>query len=168
MIQTGTAGGGTAASLSADDNVFFNVNSTPVGNRTTAWYGSFTGRHHALTTLRVDDPGWNSVSSCNQTGLHLGAGPTTRGFSSTPARLAPPRSQLNNLAPTGVVADYVSGTTGDGEVRARIRCTRNSNFSSLQRRPAANQLRAIAAAGPPRRTLLSLPPLVSLAGHQKG
>ena len=35
---------------------------------------------------------------------------------------------LNNLAPTGAAADYVSGTTGDGEVRVRVRCTRATNF----------------------------------------
>ena len=37
---------------------------------------------------------------------------------------------INNLAPTGAAADYVSGTTGDGEVRVRIRCTRTTNFAS--------------------------------------
>ena len=29
--------------------------------------------------------------------------------------------------PTGTLADYVSGASGDGEVRARVRCTRTSS-----------------------------------------
>ena len=35
---------------------------------------------------------------------------------------------LTNLTPTGAAADYVSGTSGDGECRVRLRCTRATNF----------------------------------------
>ena len=129
VIQTGTAGGGTAASLSADDNVFFNVNSTLVGTRTTAWYGSFTGVTNALNTLRVNYSGRNSVSSCNQT-VHIWRWTTNTWVQLDSRAVGTTEVALNNLAPTGAAADYVSGTTGDGEVRVRIRCTRNSNFAS--------------------------------------
>jgi hypothetical protein len=30
-----------------------------------------------------------------------------------------------NASPTGTPADYVSGSTGDGEVAVRIRCSRS-------------------------------------------
>jgi hypothetical protein len=34
------------------------------------------------------------------------------------------------LVPTGPLADYVSGTAGNGEVRVRIRCTASQSFVS--------------------------------------
>jgi len=33
---------------------------------------------------------------------------------------------ISNLAPTGTLADYVSGTAGDGDVRIRIYCRTTS------------------------------------------
>ena len=33
---------------------------------------------------------------------------------------------IANLAPSGTLANYVSGTTGDGDVRVRVRCRRSS------------------------------------------
>ena len=38
--------------------------------------------------------------------------------------------QHSALVPTGALADYVSGTTGNGDVRVRIRCTATQNFTS--------------------------------------
>jgi hypothetical protein len=34
---------------------------------------------------------------------------------------------ISNLAPGGAAANYVSGTSGDGEVRVRVRCRRSGN-----------------------------------------
>jgi hypothetical protein len=34
------------------------------------------------------------------------------------------------LVPNGAVGDYVSGTSGNGDIRIRIRCTRVANFTS--------------------------------------
>ena len=34
------------------------------------------------------------------------------------------------MVPNGAVADYVSGTTGNGEIRIRIRCTHSTNFTA--------------------------------------
>jgi hypothetical protein len=34
---------------------------------------------------------------------------------------------LADLAPSGAVSDYVSGTSGLGEVRVRVGCTRSSS-----------------------------------------
>jgi hypothetical protein len=38
---------------------------------------------------------------------------------------------VGNRVPSGAAAAYVSGTTGNGEVRVRIRCTRSSWLSSF-------------------------------------
>ena len=35
--------GSADAALAADDNAYYQVNSTTAGTRTTSWYGSFTG-----------------------------------------------------------------------------------------------------------------------------
>ena len=39
---------------------------------------------------------------------------------------------IRHLVPGGTLADYVSGTSGDGELRVRVRCTRSTGsfFSS--------------------------------------
>jgi hypothetical protein len=129
VIQSGTAGGGTAASLSTDDNVFYNVNSTFLGTRTTAWYGSFTNVTNSLNTLRVNYSGRNSVSSCTQT-VHIWRWTTNAWVQLDSRAVGTTEVAINNLAPTGAAADYVSATTGDGEVRVRIRCTRTTNFAS--------------------------------------
>jgi hypothetical protein len=39
-----------------------------------------------------------------------------------------PEIALAELGPTGSGRDYVSSTSGDGEARMRVRCTRSSNF----------------------------------------
>ena len=35
---------------------------------------------------------------------------------------------INNLIPSGTLADYVSGSTGSGEVRVRVACQTTANF----------------------------------------
>jgi hypothetical protein len=128
VIETGTAGGGTFASLSADDNVFYNVNSTLTGTRTSSWYGSFTGVANGLSNLRANYRGRNSVS-CTQT-VHIWRWTTSTWVQLDSRAVGTTEVALLNLTPTGAAADYVSGTTGDGEVRVRIRCTRATNFAS--------------------------------------
>jgi Domain of unknown function (DUF4082)/Bacterial Ig-like domain/Bacterial Ig domain/Purple acid Phosphatase, N-terminal domain len=128
VIETGTAGGGTFASLSADDNVFYNVNSTLTGTRTSSWYGSFTGVANGLSNLRANYRGRNSVS-CTQT-VHIWRWTTSTWVQLDSRAVGTTEVALLNLTPTGAAADYVSGTTGDGEVRVRVRCTRATNFAS--------------------------------------
>jgi hypothetical protein len=129
VIETGTAGGGTAAALTADDNVFFQVNSTTSGTRTSSWYGSFTGVTNSLADLRVNYRGRNSAS-CTQT-VHIWRWTTNAWVQLDSRAVGSAEVSLNNLVPAGAAADYVSGTAGDGEVRVRIRCTRTANFQAF-------------------------------------
>jgi hypothetical protein len=127
VIETGTPRTGTVAALTTDDNVFFEVNSTTTGTRTSSWYGSFTAVPNSLSNLRVNYRGRNSVS-CTQT-VHMNW--TTSTWVQLDSRsVGTTEVQLNNLAPTGPGADYVSGSAGDGDLRVRIRCTRTANFFS--------------------------------------
>jgi hypothetical protein len=129
VIETGTAGGGNAAALSADDNAFFQVNSTTSGTRTTSWYGSFTGVSNALADLRVNYRGRNS-GSCTQT-VDVWRWTTSTWVQLDSRSVSTTEVSISNLAPTGAAADYVSGTTGDGELRVRVRCTRTTNFQAF-------------------------------------
>jgi methionine-rich copper-binding protein CopC len=129
VIETGTAGGGTAAALTADDNVFFQVNSTTSGTRTTSFYGSFTGVANGLANLRVNYRGRNSAS-CTQT-VDIWRWTTSTWVQLDSRAVSTTEISVSNLAPTGAAADYVSGTAGDGEVRVRARCTRTANFQAF-------------------------------------
>ena len=126
VIQTGTLADGNAATLAADDNVFLQVNSTTTGTRTVDWYGSFTGVTNGLSNLRVSYNGRNSVS-CTQT-VAVWRWTTSTWVQVDSRAVGTTEIALTNLTPTGAAADYVSGTSGDGEVRVRLRCTRATNF----------------------------------------
>ena len=52
-IQKGTLRSGSAASLTADDDDFYQVNSTTSTTRSTAWYGKFTCVSKVLPCLEI-------------------------------------------------------------------------------------------------------------------
>jgi subtilisin len=120
VVQIGTFASGGPASLAADDDDYYQVNSNTNSTRTSAWYGSFTGVPNDLADLTATYIGKNS-RSCNQTvsirnwatstweQLHSGSVETTE----VPIE----------ASPTGSPGDYVSGSSGGGELRVRIRCT---------------------------------------------
>jgi hypothetical protein len=113
----------------ADDNAYYEVNSTSFP-RTTAWYGSFTGVSNALTNLRVSYRGKNS-RSCTQT-VAVWRWTDSRWVELDSRTVGTGEVEIANRAPTGTLANYVSGTTGNGELRVRIRCrtSAGSFFSS--------------------------------------
>jgi Domain of unknown function (DUF4082)/Bacterial Ig-like domain/Bacterial Ig domain/Purple acid Phosphatase, N-terminal domain len=126
VIETGTLRGGTAASLTADDNVFFQVNSTTTGTRTTSWYGSFTGAPAGLSNLRVTYVGRNSRSCTQVVAAWRWTDSTWQQLDSRAVATAD--VTLADLVPPGAAGNYVSAT---GEVRVRVRCTATTNgFSS--------------------------------------
>ena len=126
VIETGTLREGTAAALTADDNVFYRVNSTTSGTRTTSWYGSFTSVPATLADLRVTYVGRNS-RSCTQTlAVWRWSDSTWQQIDSRAVGTAD--ITIANLAPPGAAGGYVSST---GELRVRVRCTASTNgFSS--------------------------------------
>ncbi len=125
-IETGTLLAGTATSLNADDNNYYQVNSTSSGTRTTSWYGIFTSVPSNLSKLKVSYKGKNS-QSCTQTiAIWRWTDSTwvqldSRSVSTTEVSIA-------NLVPAGAAGQYVNGATG--ELRVRIRCTRSGNFTT--------------------------------------
>ena len=119
-ILSGSIRSGDATRLGSDDNLYYQVNSTTSSTYTSAWYGKFTGVSNALTSLKVSYRGMSSRSVTQTVSLYRwtdGAWVTldSRSVSTSEVGLT--------LTPTGTLADYVSGTSGDGEVRVRIRST---------------------------------------------
>ena len=128
VLQTGTAAGGNAASLIADDNDHYRVNSTLTGTRTTSWYGAVTGVPNTLKSLTASYRGANSAS-CTQT-ISIWRWTTGVWVTLNTGTVGSTEISRLGLAPIGAAADYVSGSTGNGEVQVRIRCTRNANFTA--------------------------------------
>lgn len=125
----GTLRSGTAANLSSDDNRFYEVNSTTSGTKTSSWYGSFAAVSNGLRNLKVSYRGKNS-RSCTQT-VAIWRWTDSTWVQLDSRSVGTTEVAISNLAPGGTLADYVSGTSGDGEVRVRARCTRSSGSSSF-------------------------------------
>ena len=122
-IYSGGLRSGDATRLAADDDAFYSVNSTTWGTRVADWYGRMTGVSNALTSLKVTYRG-RSSHTCNQTIYVYNW--TTGTWKSLDARSRGTSESELVLTVGGTLADYVSGTTGDGDVAVRVRCTRDS------------------------------------------
>ena len=126
--QTGTAAGGNAQSLAADDGNYYSVNSTTFGTRTATWYGVLAGVPNSLQSLSVTYKGLNSVT-CSQT-VSIWRWTTSTWVTLATRSVGATEFLHSGLVPTGALADYVSGTTGNGDVRVRINCTASQSFVS--------------------------------------
>jgi hypothetical protein len=124
VIETGTARAGNAASLTADDDNFFQVTSTTSGTRTTSWYGSFTNVPGASTNLKVTYIGKNSRSCTQVVAAWRWTDSTWQQLDSR--AVSTTELAVTDLIPPGAASGYVNATTG--EVRVRVRCTTSANF----------------------------------------
>jgi hypothetical protein len=129
-ILNGTLRSGTFSNLLADDDVYYEVNSTTSGTRTSAWYGTFSGVTNSLSSLRVSYRGKNS-RSCTQT-VAIWRWSNSSWVTLDSRTVGTSEVTVANLAPGGTLANYVSGSTGNGDVRVRVRCRTSSGafFSS--------------------------------------
>jgi hypothetical protein len=117
VIQSGYLRSGSATSLRADDNVFYDVGSTTGSTRTVAWYGRFTGVARDLRSLRVTYRG-RSSASCSQT-VSVWRW-TTGSWVGIDSRTVGSTEVLVDRSLSGALTDYVNSA---GEVRVRVRCT---------------------------------------------
>jgi serine protease AprX len=119
-VVHGTLRAGTAADLGADDNVFYEVNSNTKPARVATWYGSLMGIPNSVDTLKVSYSGMNSLACSQKVQIRRW---TTNSWVVLDTRsVGPSEVSISNLSPGGTLADYVSGTTGNGEVRIQINC----------------------------------------------
>jgi subtilisin family serine protease len=126
-LEAGTVRAGGYSRLGADDNLFFEVNSTTTGTRTAAWHGRVTGVSNAAKTLSVRYRG-RASATCSQTVAVYNW--STLGWTTIDTRSVGTTEVQVDRAVTGTLASYVSGTSGDGEVRVRVRCAANYGFYS--------------------------------------
>jgi Bacterial Ig-like domain len=127
-IESGSLRSGDASRLAADDNAYYEVNSTTSGwTRVASLYGTFTGVSNSLTSLKASYA-VKASASCSGTASIWRF--TTSSWVQLDSRsLSTSEVLVQNLVPSGTLADYVSGTSGEGDVRIRIRCTKS--FSSF-------------------------------------
>ncbi len=118
--QTGTVRSGGPAQLGTDDNAYYAVDSTTSSTYTSSWYGTFSGVSNSLRSLNVTYKGKQS-RTCSQT-VSLWRG-TTNSWVALDSRSVGTTEVQVDRVPGGTLADYVSGTTGDGTLYVRVRCT---------------------------------------------
>ena len=116
-LNTGSYVSGGVSSLGADDEGFLRIAST---GGAVAWWGRITGVPNTLRTLAVTHRGLASAA-CTQTLsiYNWSAGVWTSLGSRT---LGTVESETAATA-GGTLADFVSGTTGNGDVAVRFACS---------------------------------------------
>jgi serine protease AprX len=123
-LYSGSIRSGGTSRLAADDNAYFEVNSTTSGTRASDWYGRIQGVTNALQSLKITYRG-KSYRTCTQVVYVYNW--TTGGWVQLDSRSVSTSEIEVNASPTGTLADYVSGSSGDGEVAVRIRCSRSDS-----------------------------------------
>ena len=73
--------------------------------------------------------GRNSQSSCTQT-VDIWRWSDSTWVQLDTRTVGTTEMSITSLVPPGVLADYVNGTSGNGDVRIRVRATRSANFTS--------------------------------------
>ncbi|HEV2069552.1 MAG TPA: Ig-like domain-containing protein, partial [Acidimicrobiales bacterium] len=122
--QAGSVRSGGPAQLNADDDAYYRLNSTTSATYTSSWYATFSGVSNALASLQVTYKG-KSSHTCAQT-VSIWR-PTTGTWVRLDARNVGTTEVRIDPVPGGTLADYVTGTSGNGNVYVQVRCTRSSS-----------------------------------------
>jgi hypothetical protein len=128
-IEAGSLGGGTAASLNADDGNVLVVRATKTTPRVATWYGTFTGVSNGVSTLAATYRGLSSAPCTQAISVFRWTDSTwvqldSRSVGTTEVEVA-------GLSPAGSLADFVSGASGSGDVRIRVSCSTASSAFNL-------------------------------------
>ncbi len=99
------------------------MTSTTSGTRVSDWYGRIGGVSNGLKSLKVTFAG-KSSSSCDRR-LYV-YNWTNSSWVQLDRRTLGTSESSYTVSVGGTLANYVSGTTGDGEVAIRVRCSRDS------------------------------------------
>lgn len=125
-VSAGAVTGGTHAWLTEDDPLALRVRSTGGSAPAADWSGTVRGVDDAAPALSVTHVG-RSDRSCTQTLQAWNFTTSTwRQLDSRTARSA--EATVTTALPTPV-RDYVSGSSGAGDVRLRVRCTASARFT---------------------------------------
>jgi uncharacterized protein YkwD len=121
-VQRGTLSSGGVSRLAANDSSVLQVSSS---SGQTLWYGRMNSIPNTARSLQVTYDGSNSAS-CSQT---ISIWSWTRGvWVTVDTRTVGTTDALIVVSPTGTLADYVSGSSGSGDVAVRVGCSRSGSF----------------------------------------
>jgi hypothetical protein len=123
-VLGGTARAGDYTRLAANDNSFYQLDSSA---NAVSWSAHFAGVSNSLRSLRVTYSGLGSPI-CNQT-LSIW-NTATSSWTMLDTRWITSSEVLINAPAGGTLADYVTGATGPGDVNVRLGCTYYFAFSS--------------------------------------
>jgi hypothetical protein len=128
-IEAGSQGGGTVASLNADDGNVLVVRATKATPRVATWYGTFTGVSNGVSSLAATYRGLSSATCTQVISIFRWTDSTwvqldSRSVGTTEVEVA-------GLSPSGTLADFVSETSGNGDVRIRVSCSTASTAFNL-------------------------------------
>jgi hypothetical protein len=136
-VTNGTFRSGSASSLVADDNVFYVVASTATAP-TSGFYGTVTGSNNDLASLAIAYQGKNSATATQVISLWNW---TLNRWDAIDTRAVGTGEVLVSKSTGGKLADYVSGTTGSGDIRLQVRNTRTGTFTTSGERMAIQYTR---------------------------
>lgn len=122
LIQTGSLRSGTAAALAVADGSTLDINASTYA-RAVSWYGRLASTN-ALTSLSIRYIGSASATCAQTVSLYNWSTYTWTTLATQTVGTTPVTITANA---SGTLAAYVSGTTGNGEVRVRIRCSRTDS-----------------------------------------
>jgi hypothetical protein len=125
-IESGGLVGGTVASLNADDDNYLVVR-RPKAGTSAVWTGTFTGVDNAAGSLAVTYRG-KASATCTQV-VSIFRWPDSTWVQLDTRSVGTSEVLVADLSPPGPVADFVSGTTGAGDVRVRVSCTGSTAFT---------------------------------------
>jgi hypothetical protein len=123
-IKVGVLRAGGAGSLAADDTDYFEVNAIH-SRRTVTWYATFPAVPNDLNYLGLTYLGAESAP-CKQT-LSIFRWTDTTWVKQNTQTVGPSMVEIT-ANPAGLLANYVRGTTGPGEVRVRLTCRRRDSI----------------------------------------
>ncbi|HEY7660756.1 MAG TPA: zinc-dependent metalloprotease family protein [Actinomycetota bacterium] len=125
--EAGSITGGSASSLGADDNGFLVVRSNKATPKVATWFGSFTGIDNATSTLVATYSGLSSAT-CTQV-ISIWRWTDSTWVQLDSRSIGATEVLIGNLTPSGSLGDFVSGTSGPGEVRVRVSCSGSATFN---------------------------------------
>lgn len=123
-INAGSYVSGSVSSLSADDGSYLRLFAT---GGSTLWWGRITGVPNTLKTLSVTSRGFASAA-CTQT---ISVWDWTTGVWRAIGTRALGTTEFETVVPVaGALANYVSGSSGNGDVAVRVGCSGGGAFTT--------------------------------------
>jgi hypothetical protein len=119
-ITIGTLRAGTVTALSKPDSSYYQVNSTTTTTRTADWSATAANIPNSTAGLQITYRGLNS-RSCTET-VYL-YNYRTGAWVSLKTATVGTSAVTTVVIPSGTAADYVSGTSGNGTVKVRVKNT---------------------------------------------